>query len=318
AYARSGIYSLAVGNRETTDAAAGCDLDPTTFLNGNTYYVKAPVLVRSSGNGQASVIVESTSGTQVFSTPLTAFNSYTWTDLAGQITPTWSGQLIRATLTVTLDTTSDYYTDSVTLYDVTYPADHYVIDRKLLSPEVNPFGSQQTNPQGIYVIDCATKKITIANSRIVGTVVLVNPSASSIVRGSIQWEPAVPNYPALLADSNIIISPSAAALSESTMNTNFNPAGSPYPYVGGSSNLTAADAYPSVIRGLVYSRQDLLFQGQPTIEGVVIANRDITATGAVMNVRYKSTWYNDPPPGFDADRGKTLQAVAGTWKRTVD
>jgi len=205
----------------------------------------------------------------------------------------------------------------VTVYDTTYPADSYVMDRALLGPAVNPFGSRQTNPQGIYVLNCSTKKVIIANSRIVGTLVILGPNAASSIRGSVAWEPAVPNYPALLTDTPIPIGLGSAALSEATMNTNFNPTGTPYPYVGGSQNTDMNDAYPSVIRGLIYSTGNLVFQNGTAVEGVVVSHNDITVQAGALNLKYKSTWLNNPPPGFDLGSAKKVQTVAATWRRVV-
>jgi hypothetical protein len=318
AYKKSGAYSLCAWDRWYTTSGAAYDLDLSKILNGHRYYVKIPILVRASGSGRATLIVESTgSGTQWFSTPTVTYSDTTWNDLAGEITPTWTGQLTGATLTVTLDNTANYYIDQVTCYDSTYPADTYVMEGALLSPANNPFGSRQTNPQGIYVLNCSGKKVIIANSRIVGTLVILGPNAASSIQGSVAWEPAVPNYPALLTDTPIPIALGSAALSEATMSTNFNPTGTPYPYVGGSQNTDMNDVYPSVIRGLIYSTTNLVFQNSTAVEGVVVSHNDITVQAGALNVKYKSTWLNNPPPGFDLGSAKKAQTVAGTWRRIV-
>jgi Tfp pilus assembly protein PilX len=318
AYKKSGAYSLRVRDRWYTTSGAAQDLDLAKVLNGHRYYVKIPILVKANGSGQVTLIIESTgSGTQWFSTPTVNYSDTTWNDLAGEITPTWTGELTRATLTVTLDNTADYYIDQVTCYDTTYPADAYVMEGALLSPAANPFGSRQTNPQGLYTIDGGGRKIIIANSRIVGTLVITNFNAASSIQGSVAWEPAVQNYPALLTDKALPIRLDAAALSEATMNTNFNPTGTPYPYVGGTQNLDTNDAYPSLIRGLVYSKEHLILQNRTSVEGVLVANQDITVQSGTVSLRYKSTWLNNPPPGFDLGSAKKMQTVAGTWRRIV-
>lgn len=316
-YSLNGTYSLRVRDRADSSAVAGQDLSLSTILNGNTYYIHLHILPLASAWGRGTLVIETTDGTQAFSTPYFWCSAFSWGHIDGNVTPTWSGQLLRATLTITLATSAEYYMDLVSLTDVTYPADAYVIDRILLSPANNPFGSRQTNPQGIYVLSCGGKKIIIANSRIAATLVLLNPGGASIIQRSVAWEPAVANYPSLLMDSPITIALGSAALSEAADNFNFNPAGTPYPYVGGTADADAADAYPSAIRGLIYSKGNLVFQGQTAVEGVVVADNDIQVQGGRLDLRYGSTWLNNPPPGFDFGTAKRMETVAGTWRRTV-
>ncbi|MCX5685286.1 MAG: carbohydrate binding domain-containing protein [Planctomycetota bacterium] len=299
-YKKDGAYSCRVYSRANAAATAALDLDTSKILNGNRYYVKAPTLVLGAATGSVTLTLVSTgSGTQTFSTPATACPATTWVDLAGTLTPAWTGQLTKATVSVTLNSNTEYYIDSLTCYDCTYPADAYVCDRKLLSPAVNPFGGGQTNAKGIYLLDGGGQKIIIANSRIVGTLVLQNFSSTSSIQGSVSWEPAIPNYPALLTDMVIPIGLSSAALSEATLNTNFNPTGTPYPYVGGLQDADNTDAYPSLIKGIVYSKQNVQLGGQTSVEGVVIANTNVTVLGGTVTQKYNSTWLNNPPPGFD-------------------
>jgi len=318
AYRKDGVFSLRVSGRANAAAVAAQDLDSSKILNGHRYYVRLPVLVQAPATGQACLTIESTdSGTQVFYTPAVAMAANTWVDLAGVVTPTWTGQLVKATVSVVLNTNAEYHMDAVTLYDTTYPADSYVMENVLLSPAANPFGSRQTNPQGIYTIDGGGRKIIIANSRIAGTLVITNFNSASSIQGSMAWEPAVQNYPALLTDKALPIGLDAAALSEATANTNFNPPGTPYPYIGGAQNVDLGDAYPSLIRGLVYSKEHLILQNRTSVEGVLVANGDILVQAGTVNLKYKSTWLNNPPPGFDLGSAKKIQTVAGTWRRVV-
>lgn len=315
---RDGAYALRVGSRADAAAVAAVDLDTSKILNGNSYYVKIPILVRANTTCQVALTIQSTgSGTQTYYTLPAPCSANIWDNLTGTLTPTWTGTLVKATLSVKLNTNATYYIDALTLYDCTYPADTYVCDRKLLSPAVNPFGSGQTNSKGIYVLDGGGQKIIIANSRIAGTLVLQNFNSASSIQGSVSWEPAVSNYPALLTDAAIPIGLSSAALSEATMNTNFNPTGTPYPYVGGLQDADSTDAYQSLIKGIVYSKQNAQLQGQTSVEGTVIAAQNITVQGGTVTLKYNSTWLNNPPPGFDQGTTKKMQIVAGTWKRVV-
>jgi len=311
-----GTYSLRVRNRKATDDVAAEDIPPASLLNGNSYFIDLPIRLSSAGTAQATLVLQSTgSGTQTFSTPAQTVVANTWTHVQGTVVATWTGTLTQATVFVTLNNTADYYMDMVTMYDVTYPSTSYVIDRKLIGPASNPFGS--TNAQGIYVLNCGGKDIYIGNSRLAGTLVLLNAGSGTTIQGPVVWEAAVANYPALLTDSAITIAFGAAPLSESTLNMNFNPASTPFPYLGGTSNATATDTYPSSIRGLVYSKAGLNFSNAPSVSGVVIANNAITVASSALNLSYGNTYMTNPPPGFGSGM-TTMQVVPGTWCRVVN
>ena len=205
--------------------------------------------------------------------------------------------------------------DKVSVIDITFPKDDYVLDRQLLSPTVNPYGSP--NSQGIYVINCSDKDVIITRSRIVGTVVLLAPGGNSIIKGSMCWEPPANNFPALLSNDTIAIALSSAGLTEDVAAKNLNPPGTPYPFNGGVANSTMTNSYPSKINGIVYSGNDLNFSSASTLQGVVIAERKIRVNAASLNLSYVSTYFNTPPPGFDVG-AITMKAVAGTWRRIVD
>ena len=317
-YKKDGTCSLRVYSRANAAAVAAQDLDVSKIVNGYRYRVKLPVLMQAVGTARACLTLQSTgSGTQTYYTSTVAVPPFVWIDLAGDFTPTWTGQLTKATVFASLSNNAEYHTDAVSFYDSTYPADTYVSDRRLLSPAVNPFGSGQTNPKGIYVINCSSKKVIITNSRIVGTLVILGAGGGSIIQGSVSWEPAVPNYPAFLTDGSIPVALSSTPLSEATLGANFNPAGTPYPYVGGIQDTDTTDAYPSLIKGLVYSTGNLPFQGQTATEGPVVANGDINVQGTTVNLKFNSTWLNNPPPGFDLGTTKKEQVTAGSWKRVV-
>ena len=72
------------------------------------------------------------------------------------------------------------------------------IERILLSPSSNPYGP--ADPDGLYLIDCSGSKIDIRNCRIVGTLILVNPKDDSVIQDGLNWQPARPDYPALIVD----------------------------------------------------------------------------------------------------------------------
>ena len=100
----------------------------------------------------------------------------------------------------------DYYLDNGTVIPVTsIPSVGGVvtIDKRVIAPQLNPFGNN--NPEGIYVIYCAGQQLCIKNSRIMGTLVLIDPAPSSSLEGSLRWDAAVANYPTLLVKGGSIL-----------------------------------------------------------------------------------------------------------------
>jgi len=183
------------------------------------------------------------------------------------------------------------------------------LEAVLLSPAVNPYGA--TNAQGIYVIDCQGADFHIMDSRIVGTVVLLNAGANSQVGERVNWEPAVANYPALLVSNTVHVQLGGSALSE-VSTINFNPPGTPYQ---GAEDTDLLDSYPSKIKGLVYASNDVYFSVENAMEGVVIAGNTLHVTGT-LNLAYQAVFHDNPPPGF---HGPALMSVVqGSWQQVVD
>jgi hypothetical protein len=207
----------------------------------------------------------------------------------------------------------DYYKTNGT--NVSYGSTGGSISWKLLSPTVTSMGGG-TNAQGIYVIDCGGSAFTISNSRIVGTLVLLNTSGLTI-SGQISMEPAVKGYPCLLVQGNLTWSTTSAALSEAgPPATNFNPAGVPYPYNygagGGSSNATTGDSFPSQINGLVYCTGNLSTNNQPVQnKGVLIAGGSWSNGASNFVLTWDPYYTMYPPPGFYTS---VWTPNAGTWR----
>lgn len=181
----------------------------------------------------------------------------------------------------------------------------------VLSHASNPFGTE-TNPQGIYVIDCQGREIEIRFSRIVGTLVLLNPGSGSIIRLSVNWESAVENYPALLVSGAMAIGLDATDLSESALGVNFNPPGTPDE---DEEDTVLDDTYDSEIEGLIYVSGNLEVSGSNQFKGVVIVGETLNATGT-MDLTYRSDYFDNPPPGFI--EVPKMRVVAGSWKQVVD
>lgn len=227
--------------------------------------------------------------------------------------------------------------DSRTLPDPTTAFDYYIakgtaIDinslplsgtrqlvNKVLSPATNPYGTGQTNADGIYVINCGGQSITISRFRMVGTLVLINPGSGSSLQNQVNFAPVTENFPCLMIQGDFDFRPNSSDLTESA-GVNFNPSGtsppetaSPFPWTGGSYNNTTADSYPNEITGLVYVSGDLITSGSPKF-GQIIVNGAAAPDGN-LKLSYDPVYYNSPPPGF-----YTLKMVPapGTWLQTTN
>jgi len=186
-----------------------------------------------------------------------------------------------------------------------------LIDKQLVSPNNNPYGAE-TNPQGIYVIDCGGDRIRIQDSRILGTIILLNVGAGSSVEKDINWETAVANYPALMLQGDIELKwHGSNSLDENKINVNFNPVGTPYL---DAEDTDQNDTYPALIKGLVYVSGDLKIGDVCNLEGTLVV-------GGACNVRddltitYDSDLVNNPPPGFTD--GSVMQVMPGSWRRAA-
>ena len=316
-------WSILVHGRWFPEQGAIQDVT-SAVQSGETYKLSAEVKdVSDSMNMRIELRIESSgSGMEFFWTPWTAVDT-SFDTVSGNVTPTWTGSLIRAVFIVR----SEYHRHSFKLDDAslrvaTTRNDFRVVHREVLSPTNNPYGAGITNPQGIYVIDCAGKRIVVKDCRIVGTLVLIDQEESdSRIRGSINWEPAVfsddpsvPNLPLLLSDKHLRFSTSADDLSEELININFNPPGVPY---AGSQDFDKADAYPSILKGIVYTKKKVKVESDLRIHGALVAHDNIEPTGANINATYEPIyyWYN-APPGFQDNT--IMEIVPGSFRQLVD
>lgn len=187
------------------------------------------------------------------------------------------------------------------------------IQRQLISPYSNPNGA--TNPEGIYVIDANGGVVVVRESRIVGTLVVLNATAVEL-RDQVNWEPARPNFPALIVQGDIRLRLVNGTLQEDDEGVNFNPVQTPY---NGVSDASLGDSYPSAIAGIVYCSGNLLMDGNSNgnimvIDGVVIANGTCTINQeASVFIEYNSQHLADPPPGFRPQSINQIQR--GSWRR---
>lgn len=208
----------------------------------------------------------------------------------------------------------DYYLRNGTTIDIgdLYSWGGYEIDDVVLSPGTNPYGPE--NELGIYVIDCEGRDLTITDSRIVGTIVLLNPGSASVVLGEIVAEPAAPNFPVFLIDGSMRFDfDSTAPLAEAYWR-NYNPASTPYQ---GLSDSDTSDEFPTQIKGLIYVSGNVTLDSQPTFFGSIIAGGNIVANGTVSMIE-NTAFLDDTPPGFKATTGGRMAPVPGSVERVVN
>ncbi len=315
---QDGTFSMLMSGRNGSGDVPAQDLPVLSIRNGDTYAIQVPVY----GSGllstvQATIVIQSSAGTQSFSTSSQTFSlGGGWVNCKGNVTISWTGTLTKATLTLTCSsTTGNIYVDKISLTDTTFSGGAYVMDRVLLSPNSNPYGT--TNSQGIYILNCNNQNVTIGPCRIVGTLVLLNAGNNSTISGPITWEPAVSGYPALLSNEPMTISfTGSGGLSEATYGINFNPSGTPYPYLNGVANTTASDGFPSTINGLIYCVGNLSFTSASNVNGSVIASGQINLNSATLNLTYNPASYLSPPPGFISS-SQAVYALPGSWQRVT-
>lgn len=233
------------------------------------------------------------------STNTTLRNDGTITGNAEALTSTGTGTV---TGTTTLLAPAKAFPDSsvVTLYTNrgTAISPGTSISGQLLSPAANPWGSP--HPDGVYVINTASN-LTIANSRIVGTLVINCPGKLVTIQNSVLIQPARADYPALIINGNADFRYSSASstLSEAAAGRNFNPAGTPYL---GASDTDLTDTYPNEIQGLVHVTGTLVTTSTPRIRGLALvqssATLDAVDVSGTVEIIYDPNLYTNPPDGY--------------------
>jgi Carbohydrate binding domain len=304
----TGNYSLRVQNRTAWNAGPAQYVDD--FIKPGQQYtvtgwVYVPGVLPVLKNFRFSIFLKAANGAvqQDFGNDISIL-SLGWRQITATLTaPSWTGNLEYAFVKFAgADglNTGDFYFDDFTIRETTTGRFIY---RQVLSPTINPFGS--TNSEGIYWINCGGNKLVIERSRILGTLLVVNPGANSCVaNGPIEWSPAVAGYPALLVDADnadnadFMINCTNRPLSEKDNAVNFNPAGAPHEDLGADSDT--ADIYRSGIRGLIAIRDDLTTQYRSFIRGQVIVGDDMTNISGEIEVEYLPDSLLNPPPGFTA------------------
>jgi hypothetical protein len=190
---------------------------------------------------------------------------------------------------------------------------HRELKRVVLSPQSNPL-TGSTNAKGVYVIDCQGQPVAIRESRIVGTLVLLN-TGGVLIDGSVHLAAAVSNYPCLLAAGDLSLATSSASLQEGSPNsTNFNPASTPYPFPSGTTDSDTNDSYPSGLFGLVCVTGNASILNSPSVTNLIVL-KDLQSLNATLTVSANPLYLSSPPPGFFIE---DMTPELGSWKQVVD
>ncbi|MBN2450025.1 MAG: hypothetical protein JXR77_06530, partial [Lentisphaeria bacterium] len=187
------------------------------------------------------------------------------------------------------------------------------IDNYALGPGCNPW-SAVTDPNGLYVLNTGGNAVTIQNTRIFGTLVILAPNKTVTLDGAVHFQNYRSDFPVLIVQGNLVINCSSAntPLSEVANAKNYNPAGAPYE---GTYDDDALDVYPNEIRGLVHVQGTLNLQSTSRIVGAVLCNGAVTLSG-VTTIVHNPALYACPPDGYTFVSG--MQISPNSWHQTVD
>ena len=178
------------------------------------------------------------------------------------------------------------------------------LQRFMLTPESSPYGN--TNADGLYAVNCANRKITIRDCRVIGTLILLQPGPGSVLTEGVIWQTARPDYPAIIIMDGEFTIATAAVLNEGALGFDINLPGEP----GYGSSF---DAFWTFIHGLVYSNTDLIVSYDTTVYGTVISAGQLTLRWN-SNCEYDPAILETPPLGF---RDTPLVSIAGTWRQVL-
>ena len=166
-----------------TDVTAGISQYIDAYVKAGASYNISLKIFPSSGAFNVFRVKLATKGTGAVTTNASSsfiLTTGSWQDVSVTLTaPTWSGNLEYARLTIdtenALGHTGDFYIDNI---DIRENVSGRFIYREVISPSLNPFGVS-TNSEGIYWINCNGNKLIIERSRILGTLLIVNPGVGS-------------------------------------------------------------------------------------------------------------------------------------------
>ena len=139
-----------------------------------------------------------------------------------------------------------------------------------------------------------------------GTLVLIDPKSDSVIQAGLNWQPARPDYPALVTNGLITIKPSKNLSEHALGNVDLS-------LPGESGYGTTTDIFPNRIQGLIYSSATLTLDHDCTIDGMVMAAGDLILKDYASCNRNPDILLN-PPQCFQET---WLMPVSGTWQRII-
>lgn len=198
------------------------------------------------------------------------------------------------------------------LNDVLFSSDKR-LETAELGRYLNQFG--ETNPLGIYWIDCAGTSVRLRWSRGLGTLVLLNAGPSTQVEDVMLYQAEALNYPVLMVQGDLRIDLSGLLTGQTLhegFGQNYNPTGLPYEGVEDSDD---DDQYPARLDGIVYATGVIEVADDSTIHGCLIGNEVVVDANETLTVEHREYAANYPPPGFSAGNGARI--LPGTWRRVA-
>jgi hypothetical protein len=183
--------------------------------------------------------------------------------------------------------------------------------KKVLTAAVNTYGGS-TNSDGLYYINANGGTLTISGSRIEATLVV---NGNVVIDSAVLMKASRSNWPTLIVNGNLTIQINSGStpLRESAWSTNFNPSNAPY---AGSSDADTSDSYPNQIQGFCHVLGNVTFSGSPQIVGTIVCNGQASVSGTV-NIQHDSSFYSNPPSGYESTTGPNLKMTPNTWTRTA-
>lgn len=192
------------------------------------------------------------------------------------------------------------------------------LDKIALGPGYNPWLSTATNADGVYVINLSSD-MTIQNSHICGTLVVIGSGFTLTFAGNVFIHPARPDFPSIITNASVTFkyTSGASTLSEAALGVNLNPGGVPYQ---GVTNSTLTDSFPSEIQGLVHVLTNSVVLDQTSrIRGALICESTASSDAIrVINnaeIVYDPTLYSSPPMGYT--KSVSMVVSPGSWKQVV-
>jgi hypothetical protein len=166
------------------------------------------------------------------------------------------------------------------------------IDGVVLTPTLSPYGPP--NSDGIYVIHAHGREVSIRRSRIVGTLVIINPGPGSRISGPVSISATQPGMPALLVNGSMRFELGTTDLIESSEGMNFNPPGAAF---AGVEDSDTADRYTNAITGIVFleglttiSQTTTVF-GNFLVEGSVLCDAQLRVTPVIPTQPSQGFWF---------------------------